>query len=151
MVAGKPRFKKVRIPVHFAGVSIGEDTGAVGITVNHEDIDADDKNAAVLRAFELLCCRRLGGVLTLGKRGDGETQGKLYETDITISGTFDTNNLKVTPKSFGSRLSCALAEVSASDLAKFAKRDGYFTITSLMEALDTDDEEESGEEEADDE
>lgn len=150
MVAGKPRFKKVRIPVHFAGVSIGDETGAVGIKVLHEDLDANDKNAAVLRAFELLCCRRLGGVLTLGKRGDGETQGKLYETDVTITGSFDTNNLGVTPKSVSSRLSCALTEVSASDLAKFAKRDGYFTITSLMEAIETDDEDES-EDESDDE
>lgn len=147
MVAGKLKFKKVRIPVHFAGVSIGDETAAVGIKVNHEDLN-EDKNAAVLRAFELLCCRRLTGVLTLGKRGDGETQGKLYETDVTVTGSFDTNNLGVTPKSVSSRLSCALSEVSASDLAKFAKRDGYFTITSLMEALDLDDEEA---EEADDE
>lgn len=133
------KFKRVRIPVHFAGVNIGDEVGAVGITVTHEDL-GDDHESAVLRAYQLLCCRRLKGILTLGKRDDGETQGKLTETDITITGTFDTNGLRVSPKAFGSRLSASLSEVSASDLAKFAKRDGYFTITSLMEAIELDDE-----------
>lgn len=145
------RFKRVRLPVHFANVSVGDETAAVGIKVNHEDLGKDHE-AAVLRAYQLLCCRRLKCILVLGRRGDGETQGKLYETDVQITGTFDTNNLGVTPKVVGSRLSCNLEEVSASDLAKFAKRDGYCTITSLMEAIETDDEDESDdEEEGDDE
>lgn len=144
------KFKRVRIPVHFAGVNIGDEIGAVGITVTHEDL-GEDHEAAVLRAFQLLCCRRLKGILTLGKRDDGETQGKLLETDITLTGTFDTNGLRVSPKNVGSRLSASLSEVSASDLAKFAKRDGYFTITSLMEAIDVDDKDDEAEDEDDDE
>jgi hypothetical protein len=142
------KFKKVRIPVHFAGVNIGDETAAVGIKVNHEDL-APEHADAVLRAYTLLCCRRIRCILVLGRRGDGETQGKLYETDVQINGAFDTNNLSVSPKQVGSRLSCNLEEVSASDIAQFAKRDGYLTITSVMEEIDTGDDDE--EEEADDE
>lgn len=103
----------------------------------------------MLRAYTLLCCRRIRCILVLGRRGDGETQGKLYETDVQINGAFDTNNLSVSPKQVGSRLSCNLEEVSASDIAQFAKRDGYLTITSVMEEIDTGEDDE--EEEADDE
>lgn len=152
--AAKPRFKRVKLPVHFGSVNIGEDTAAVGIRVMHEELVEDlteGHGPAVLRAFELLCCRRLGGKLVLGRRKDGETQGKLLETDIEVTGSFDTNNLSVTPKAVGSRLSCALSEVNASELAKFAKRDGYFIITSLMESIETEPEEADDEEDEDEE
>jgi len=146
--ASKPvKFKKLKLPVHFGGVSIGEDTAAIGITLTHEDLAIKSPDTPpVLRAYELLCTRRLKVILTLGRRDEGETQGKLLETDITINGTCDTNSLGVTTKSLGSRLSFALSEVNASDIAQFAKRDGFMTIASLMEQL-ADDEDKSKEDE----
>lgn len=149
-MSDKVKFKKVKLPVHFNGISIGDETASVGIRLTHEDCcepsqvtgDAKrDSEAAVLRAFQILCCRQLRGKIVLGKRDDGETQGKLMETDTVIEGVFDTANLSVGSKTIAVKLSMAKSETDLSTLSQFATRDGHLHITSVMEALELDDEE----------
>lgn len=139
----KAKFKKVRLPVQFGGVTIGDETAAVSVRILHDDLveqstgDAKvDHECAVVRAFQVLCCRRLAGRIVLGRRDEGETQGKLYETDLAIEAAFDTNNLNVGHKAVACRLSMAISEVDVGTLAKFSKHDGFFVITSLMEQID---------------
>lgn len=135
-------FKKLKLPVHFGGVSIGEDTAAIGITITRDDIAVKSPDIhPVARAYDLLCTRRLKVILTIGRYDECETQSKLLETDIVITGTCDTNSLSVMSKQFSSRLTFALSEINASEIAMFAKRKGFMTITSLMEQIADDDDE----------
>lgn len=137
------KFKPVVLEIECGNVSFGDETASVGYKVTLEELDADPK-AAVVRAYELLCVRQLKGILTLGKRKDGETQGKLIKTDIEITGTFDTGKISIGTKSLSGKLACAMKEVDVKEFHQFAKRGAILKITSAMEALDLDDDDKGG-------
>jgi hypothetical protein len=141
----KAKFKHVKLPVHFNSVSIAVDTASVKIGVKLEDMvpkgeetgdKAKDEDAAVVWAARSLRMRQLGGKIIVGRRDEGETQGKLHETDFVINGTFDTGSISIGSKSVGVTLSMAKSETDINVLSSFAASDGFFLITSLMDQID---------------
>lgn len=146
------KFKPMRLGVHFTNVSIGDLVASIGVKMSLEEIAEEkgeefDRAAAVARAFKNLCARQIKAILILGKRNDGETQGKLIATDIELTAVYDTNRLSVGPKDITFKVSAKIKEISTATLIKFAKRDGYIKITSVMDeiALPEDLNEEEGE------
>lgn len=147
----KPKFKKLRLPVSFTGFAAGDEIMSIGFQVGHEhlvdNINAEGAHAAaVARAYELFCCRQLTATLTLGRRELDEDQGDLLETDVKFSETFDVAMKAPTTKTCGGKLACVMTADGPSEMVKFAKREGYLTITSLMEALDLGDDEDDADE-----
>lgn len=138
------KFKPVTLQMQFGNVSFGDEVASIGYKIPLEEIDDKSGEPPVSRAYNLLCNRQLKAVLTLGKRRDGETQGRLIKGDIEITGTFDTGNISVSTKAISGKLSLAIKEHDLKEFPLFSKRGGIVKITSAMEQILVDDEDEEG-------
>lgn len=143
------RFKPVRLPAAFKGVSFGDRVASIGVNVNLEDVE-DDSDESVKSLFRWLCTRHIKAQLILGRRNEGETQGKLVATDFEVHSEFDTGRLSVSTQNVSFKLSAAIDQVNCEEFRKFANRQGWLKILSVAEAIDTGDEEDK-DKEADDE
>jgi hypothetical protein len=141
--APKPvKFKTVTLPVKFLGVSFDDSTCSVGIKIDLASIN-ENKEQAVADLWRWLCNRHIKAQLIPGRRDDSEVQGKLIDTDIIITAEFDTNQNGTSHKEVSNRLSVAIDTVNDSDFRKLAKREGKLKILSVMEAIDTGDEDDA--------
>lgn len=127
----KPPKNLLDLPVSFGGVAIGENTARLGLKINRESLN-------IVAADEALCGRRLTGSVQLGGNSDSPGQTKMFETDSTVSGTFDVHRFGVAPKHYTTGLTFVLAEIDVSELAKFSKGEGRLIVSAITE-LDQDD------------
>lgn len=144
----KVRFKPVKIPVAFKGYGSGDAVEGIGFNIDLKTLN-DDTEAAAADLFRWLASRHIRAVLVLGRRPEGETnreQTKLIATEIETKGEFDVGRLSLSHKNASGKLSAPLGSLDGDDLRKFSNRDGWLKITSVMEEIDTgdDDAEEKG-------
>lgn len=119
------------IPVDFGGVSIGDQTVRIGITVARAHID-------LLKADEVFVCHRLTGTVTLGRRDDQDGQAKLFDSDVQIQGVFDCKRIGVNGKNISTGLAFSLEDIDISELARFSKGAGMLEVESVAELPDSD-------------
>jgi hypothetical protein len=149
------KFKPFRVAVKFGQVGVGMERAGLSISVQLEDVSEEkgedfDRSAAAGRAHKLFCSKQFRAILILGKREDDDAQKKLMATDIELEQIWNTARTSAGTKDVSFKISAARSELKSageSTLNKFAGRQGYLKVLSLMEELDLgeDDEEEAEE------
>jgi len=122
----------------------------ISISIQLEDISEEkgedfDRSAAVARAHRIFCSKQFRGLLILGKREDDDAQKKLMATDIELEQVWNTARTSAGTKDVSFKISAARSELKSageSTLNKFAGRQGYLKVVSLMDDLDLGEEEE---------
>jgi hypothetical protein len=113
------------LPVSFLGVSIGDGTARVGVSVARPilSLSAADRS---------LCGRRLTGKIVLRPAGEDPNQTTLFDgVDHEVSATFDVKRFGVSPKAFSFGLTFPLIEINVSELAVFAKKEGRLQVGEI--------------------
>lgn len=114
-------------PVSFGGVSIGKNTGRIGVTLDREWMELE-------QASDLFCNRRLNGKVVLGRAGDQANQAKLIDDlDHEVSGAFDVKGFRVTLDVLAAGLTFSLVDVDIAELAKFSKGVGRLVVYEIGE------------------
>lgn len=146
--ASPVKFRPFRMGAKFGSLTLGIETVSIGLKIQLESISEEggedfDRSLAVARAYRMLCARQIGAKIILGKRNDDDKQTKLIESDIELAATWMTGRLGAGSKDFSIKISVPKESVGAPGIAiltKFAGREGYFKITSLMDEIELDDE-----------
>lgn len=148
--ARKPRPKKaassvIDVPVSFGGVSIGDKTARLGVSVDRNDL-------TLAQADKNLCGRRLTGTVVAKPPGDNADQGALpgLEDDTTLQGVFDVKRFGVDESAISFGLTFAVKGLDVASLAHFAKRNGRFQVFEV-EAIPDEANEEGSDEDKDNE
>lgn len=115
------------VPVKFGGVSIGEKTARIGISVSREYLNLE-------QADKLFTDRRLNGAVVLGHSDDAEGQIKLWDdSDHQLQTSFDIKGFRVGSEHFSAGLTMALKEINIVELARFSKGIGRFAIYDVTD------------------
>lgn len=126
-MAKNKRAWELNIGVDFGGVSFGDKTARLGVTIDREKIPLD-------RADELFCDRRLTGTIILGHTEDDPTQKDLIaDAAHKVAGTFDVKGFSCKPSTIGIGLTFGRLEVDPGELSLFAKKSGRLVVTSSEE------------------
>lgn len=113
--------------VTFGGVSIGETTARLGITVDRGVLELS-------RADEFFCNRRLTGKVVLGSFDSSNGQRKLIDdVDHQVAATFDVKGFRCSTESIAAGLTFSLKEIDIAELAKFSKGQGRLFIDDAAE------------------
>lgn len=127
MAKAKKTAWELNIGVDFGGVSFGDKTARLGVTIDREKIPLD-------RADELFCDRRLTGTVILGHTEDDPTQKDLIsDAAHKVSGTFDVKGFSCKPSNLSIGLTFGRLEVDPGELSLFAKKSGRLVVTSSEE------------------
>lgn len=117
---------ELNLLVKFGGVSIGEKTARLGMTIAREQLN-------LTRADKTFCDRRLIGKVVLGIHDEDATQGKLLDVDHEVAGAFDVKGYKVSADAFGIGATFSKQDVSINELSQFASGSGRLIVTSAGE------------------
>lgn len=114
------------LPVAFGGVSIGDATARIGVTIDRQELKLSE-------ADKHLCEKRLTGRI-ITRPGNPE-QGSLPGVDLETSlrGTFDVKGLRVSADEIAIGLTFQLRNIDVSALAHFAKRGGRLLIDAVSD------------------
>lgn len=118
--------KSVAIPVKFGNVNVGEATCRLPFSIERTKLTDE-------QALTLLVCRQLTGTITTAdpsQLGPNPQKFLFDKATAKIEGTFNTGNITVGRKKFGSGCTFPLAEIDESKLSKFANRTGIVWIDS---------------------
>lgn len=116
--------KPIGIPVKFGNVNVGENTCRLPFSIQRTKLSNDE-------ALDLLVCRQLTGTITTADPSQlGTNPQKMLFDKATarIEGVFNTGNLSVGRKKFGSGATFPLSEIDESKISKFANRTGIVWI-----------------------
>lgn len=120
------------IPVGFGGVSIGEKTARIGISVDRAWLSLDQSD-------RLFCERRLQGAVALGNADDAAGQAKLWDdADHQIATSFDIKGFRVGTEHISTGLTMNLNEIDVSELAKFSKGVGRLAVYDVTDIPEED-------------
>lgn len=120
----------LEIPVFYGNVNIGDATARLGVSI-------DRRRMSLAQADKFLCGRRLTGTILARSSGGAEQQSLPgADDDTTIEGTFDAKSFSVKRKSILAGLTFSLADISVSDLGRFAQREGVLTIAEFADLPD---------------
>ena len=123
------------VAVEFSGVSIGDGTASVGVSIDREVLNID-------AADETLCGRRLTGEIAVVPRGvDPDQQAMFDNGQHSVAGTFDTKKFSASPKAITARLTFNLADIEVTELACFAKRSGQLRVEGVEDLAEQEPEE----------
>lgn len=131
MASAKKKKLALDVAVEFQGVSIGDETGRVGIAIDRENMNIDV-------ADEAFCGRRLSGSIITVPKGVDPSQQEIFEEGERheIAGTFDVKRFSADSKRITAGLTFALAEIKIEELVHFAKRSGRMEILEFGELPD---------------
>ncbi|WP_425618087.1 helix-hairpin-helix domain-containing protein [Anatilimnocola sp. NA78] len=118
------------IPVKFGGVSIGEATARLGLSIDRSvcNINAAD---------ETFCGHRLSGRVIRGRSGDQAGQSTIVEDlDHYVDAVFDVKRIGVNSTNITTGLTFSLADVDIRELAKLSKGAGRLIIKEVAELPD---------------
>lgn len=115
-----------RFAVEFGGVSFGDTTARLGLTIDRGLMQID-------QADKLLCGRRITGRIACIPAGTDPDQKELFESgeNHEISGTFDCKRFGASPKQIGAGLVFSINDDELAALPHFAKRSGVLEIASV--------------------
>lgn len=123
----------LEVPCEFGGMSAGKETVSIGLTVARANLSLET-------ADELFVNKRLTMKLIQRKKSDDPKQTVMPE--LHLNGTFDTSSLSAKLNTLGTRLTGKLKTeggvggVDASDLVKFANREGFVHIEGAADIPD---------------
>lgn len=119
--------KLLELDVSFGDVSIGENTGRLGVIIQRKGLTpaAADKH---------LCGKRLTGRVISDAGNNNGDQPAMFEAGESIDAVFDVKSISLKPKTIGCGLTFMLESVDINALAHFAQRSGKLQIDEL-EAL----------------
>lgn len=120
--------------VDFGGVSIGDQTASIGITIERDGMDCLDQ------CDELFCGRRLEGKLQLNKAPQRQLPGMEGEIPC-IETVFDVKHFSVKPEVITIRATFSLSSIRVETLGLFAKQAGQLWVNHLEDLADADDDE----------
>jgi hypothetical protein len=123
------------IPVAFGGVSIGDQTARLGVTVGRTFLN-------LVQADEALNGKRISGkVILLPKDSAADSQPLrgLEDCDEMIEGAFDVKRIGASPDDIGFGLTMNIKSIEIRDLAKFAKRSGRLIVVDSAALPDDED------------
>jgi len=140
-----PPTNVLEFPVAFGGVSIGDKTCRIGISVDRSQLSVD-------QADDHLCEKRLTGSIISRPQGDLPDQGTLpgMAFQSVLRGVFDVKGFSVSADAISFGLTFAIASIDIEKLAHFAKRAGRVVVEeeeSIPEAGANGDDEDDDEEE----
>lgn len=115
--------------VSYGNLSVGDLTARLGITVARENISIDDADIT-------LCGKRLTGKIMARPPGTRADQNTMFDSDISVDGTFDVKSFSVNAKRIGFSLTFVLASIDIKTLTQFAKREGVIEIETVEELPD---------------
>lgn len=121
----------LKLPVAFGGVSVGDKTARLGVTVIRSQL-------SVAQASKYLCDRRLTGRIVARPAGALAEQGSLpgmEGVDSEISGVFDVKGFTTSGRKISAGLTFAVSEIDVGLLAKFAKREGVLHIEGVEDLV----------------
>lgn len=116
--------KPVGIPVKFGNLSVGENTCRLPFSIQRNKLSDTD-------AIELLVCRQLTGTITTADHsllGPNPQKMLFDKASARIEGVFNTGNLGIGRKKFGSGATFPLSEIDESKISRFANRTGIVWI-----------------------
>ena len=113
-------------PVEFGGVSIGQKTARIGLTVSRDVLNIN-------AADELFVERRVTGIVVLGGGEDSAGQTTFIDTDERIEGTFDIHRFGVKSETYTTGLTFNLKDIDIATLALFSKGKGRLILTDISE------------------
>lgn len=127
----KKAFDGFNASVTFGGVSIGENTARVSITLDRKLIHLN-------MADQLFCNRRLIGKVALGgideANNGNETQGKLIDdVDHEVSGAFDVKGFRCSADVIAFGITFSLKDIDIAELAKFSKGHGRLIVNQATD------------------
>ena len=129
MASKKKTAFELNIGVDFGGVSFGDKTARLSVTLNRAKIDLD-------RADELFCDRRLTGTVVLGHTEDDPAQLELINVAHKVAGVFDVKGFRVTTENLAIGLTFSRNDVDSGELTLFAKKSGRLIVTAAEEIPD---------------
>ncbi len=135
----KPKAAFLELPVSFGGVSIGDKTARLGVSLERSE------SLTVAQADKSLCgCRLTGKVVArIGDAvGEQDPLPGLDAGDTVLDATFDVKQLSITPTSIGFGLTFAIKGLDVGELAHFAKRSGKLIVYEVAEIPEEREEEE---------
>src|SRR6185503_17750984 len=104
--------KLLELDVSFGDVSIGENTGRLGVTIQR-------KSLTPAQADKHLCGKRLTGRI-IWDAGQADSQPAMFEAGDSFEASFDVKSLSLKPKSISCGLTFMLQSVDLNALAHFA-------------------------------
>jgi hypothetical protein len=116
----------LKLACDFGGVSIGDGTARLGLTINREALTL----AAAVKTF---CGRRITGVVCVGDVDPDQTSF-LNDAEYKIPSVFDCKRMGLTLKEYSLGLTFSLADIDAECLTHFAKKKGMLRV-DLSSAL----------------
>lgn len=117
------------LPCEFGGVSIGDKTARVGITVGRGDLDVEVADRHLVE-------RRLTGTLLALPDGSQPDQGTLpgvSDGRVQIDGTFDVKGVRLGGRTFTFGATFNLKGLDVEALSHFAKRAGKLLVVGSEE------------------
>ena len=122
----QPEAKVLDLEVAFGGVSIGDKTARIGVSVERSEI-------SVTQADRNICGRRLTGAILARPNNDNPDQAVMdgFDDEINLTGIFDVKQIGITPKAVGFGLTFNLQGLDVANLAMFAKRGGHLKIDNV--------------------
>jgi len=115
------------VPVEFGGVSIGDTTARLGITVARG-------NMGLETADDTLVKRRLTVDVILGRKDDQSGQKTLMDDlDLQVSSVADTKGIRITGESIGAGLTFRLRDIDIASLAKLSKGTGRLVVHNVAD------------------
>lgn len=121
----------LELPVSFGGVSIGDRTARLGVSLDRNVVTLD-----VMKADQSLCgCRLTGKIVARSGEVAGEQDPLpgLDAGDTVLDATFDVKQLSITPASISFGLTFAIKGLDVGELAHFAKRSGKLIVYEVSE------------------
>ena len=109
--------------VEFGQVSVGEDTAAVLVKIQRNDL-------TLSVAEKTLCKRRMDVELFMAPKNEDPDQKHFDGMKPKVKGTCDTSRLSVGLENLTTRLTFNKKEISISELANLAKRVGRVKVFS---------------------
>jgi len=122
--------KLLELDVSFGDVSIGENTGRLGVTMQR-------KGLTPAQADKHLCGKRLTGRVISDAGNSNGDQPAMFEAGESIDAVFDVKAISLKPKSISCGLTFMLQSVDINALAHFAQRSGKLQIDQLEDLLES--------------
>jgi hypothetical protein len=115
------------LPVSFGGVSFGDKTARVGVTVERQHLK-------IGQADKSLCDKRLTGTIR-SKPSDDDGQGRFdgMDDELKVNGTFDVKGFRVASNEISFGLTFAIKDLDRATLSEFPKRSGRLLIRDVEE------------------
>lgn len=123
--------ERLNVPVSFGGVSIGDGTASIGVSISRDEFSLED-------AETILCGHRLIGRLQAGGKGDAPNQRQMFDgARAELSASFDVKRFGCSRNDISARLAFNLSDDLVKVLGCFAKKEGRLIVAEVEDLADS--------------